>query len=579
MTLLQIQDPNDKQVEFVVGIDFGTTNSLVAFSENHKPFIIEKGFVPSILSFQDQWHVGKKISGAINISSIKRILGKTYAQIISSNAIDESLKIHIQEVKGSVKLKIGNEYFDPIYLASLVFLELKQIAEQHFGQKITKAVVTVPAYFDDKQKSAVREAANLAGIEVLRLLNEPTAAGFAYGVNNSASQGKYLVYDFGGGTFDISLLKIQDQITQVIAVNGDSMLGGDDIDQAIANHLSSKFNKAIPVSLARSLKETLANAKVATFDFNGVAIELHRDEYEMLALPIVTKTINLTAEILNGHQDVNGIILVGGSSRVPLVKKLLAKFELPILDNLDPDKAVALGAALQAENLSRSKSHVLIDVAALSLGVEVMGGLNEKIIPRNTPIPVCVKRNFTTYVDNQNGIQLHILQGEREFAKDCRSLGFFELKDIPAMLAGIPKIEVSFMIDADGLLYVNATEVSSGVSQELIVKTNADLTPNKVKEVLTDAVNNAELDHQHKQLRETILKAENLINKARKIVDRLANVDHEIELAIQTLQEEITTNDLEKIETAINHLDKIFSPICAEHFNSQISNLLKGTKV
>jgi molecular chaperone HscA len=584
MTLLQIQDPNDKKEEIVVGIDFGTTNSLVAFSKDHKPFIVpgalKEDFLPSILSFDKEWKVGKNDANGINISSIKRILGKSYSQVMESDVIDEALKNLIYNDNDSVKLHINNNFFDPIYLASLIFKELKQRSERYFDTEITRAVVTVPAYFDDKQKSAVKKAARLAGIDVIRLLNEPTAAGFAYGINHqNKNSNEYLVYDFGGGTFDISLLKIHNQITQVIAVNGDSMLGGDDIDHAIANYLSNKFAKKITLQVARSLKEDLHFKQKTSCNFEEILVQISQEEYDDIAMPIVKKTIDLTREVIAQSSNINGIILVGGSSRVPLVKKLLSQFNIPILDSLDPDKAVALGAALQAENLSRSKSHVLIDVVALSLGIEVIGGLNEKIIFRNSPIPICVKRHFSTYADNQNAMKLHILQGEREFAKDCRSLGFFELKGIPPMPAGMPKIEISFMVDVDGLLYVSATEFSTEVSQELVIKTDSDIDSEKVEKMLLDAMQNAKIDHENKLLKEELLKAENFIRQIHQILSKIGTVHDAINLAINDLEDAMATNDINQIQTAMLNLDELFSPICAKHFNAQINILLQGNKI
>jgi molecular chaperone HscA len=574
MSLLQIQDPKKRQQELVVGIDFGTTNSLIAFSQDHKPFIIDDKLVPSVLNFDGHWSAAYEQNG-VNVRSIKRILGKSYQQIIGLPGIDPALKALLCEHNDQVKIKIDGALFDPVELASLIFSKLKSVAEESLEGRVAKAVITVPAYFDDRQKSAVKKSAKLAGIECLRLMSEPTAAGFAYGINNSAS-GQYLVYDFGGGTFDVSLVRIADKITQVVAVAGDDALGGDDIDHAIADYLSQKYGKQIPLALARQMKEDLSS-RDAVLDVCEVSITAQ--EYEQIAMPIVEKTITLTKEVMKHGADIKGIILVGGSSRVPLVKKLLPSFGVPIFDNIDPDTAVALGAALQAENLSRSKSHVLLDVVSLSLGIEVMGGLNEKIIFRNTPIPTCAIRHFTTHADNQNAMKLHILQGEREFAKDCRSIGFFELKGIPPMAAGMPKIEISFMVDVDGLLYVSATESASGVSQELIVNIDAHLPQQELDEMLQDAMKNATIDHENKLLKEAILKGENFIAQVRKILEKLAMQDEGIELAIAELKKALQQNNTGQIDLCIQKLDELFSPICAKHFNSQISALLQGNKI
>jgi molecular chaperone HscA len=571
MTLIQISDPRNNQEEIVVGIDFGTTNCLVAFSINHNPFVIKDNheLIASILSYKNGiWSVGETQLDAINIFSIKRILGKTYQEIMVSNSIDKHLKQLIVDDSGKAKISVDGKLFDPIYLASLIFVKLKQIAQQHFvgkdffsqgfSNQIKKSVVTVPAYFHDKQKAAIKKAATLAGFEVIRLLSEPIAAGFAYGINNN-SQGQYLVYDFGGGTFDVSLLKICDKVVQVVAVAGDDTLGGDDIDQAIAKHLNLASS-----SQAKKLKENLA-------------LPLTIEVYEDLSMPIIEKTLCLTSEVLSHGNNTCGIILVGGSSRMPFIKKALAQFNLPILDTFDPDKAVVLGAALQAENLSRSKSHVLVDVAALSLGIEILGGLNEKIIMRNSPIPTHVKRNFTTYVDNQFAMKLHILQGEREFAKDCKSLGVLELKAIPQMPAGIPKIEVSFCIDADGLLYVSASESSSEISTELVIQTHAD--QQEIQNMMHDAINKLEQDHEQKILKEAILKAENFISQVEKILSKLNIEDKKINEAKENLYACLKQNDTLQIQTAQQKLDELFTPICARHFNEQIAGMLKGSKI
>lgn len=567
MSLLQIQDPKKNRQEAVVGIDFGTTNSCVAFSDNSIPFVLgdNQELLPSFLSFdKGQWRVGK--IGDISITSVKRILGKSYKQIMALSSINPELKKLIHRKKGAVKIKAGIKYFDPIYLASLVFSKLKTIAEKHLKQEVKKAVVSVPAYFDDKQKSSIRQAANMANFDVIRLIQEPTAAGFAYGIQYKDTKGQYLVYDLGGGTFDVSLLNIQGKVIQVIAVSGDDMLGGDDIDHVVANH----FN--IPLKIARKLKELVAPNKDAVID----EIKLTWKEYEKLASPIIEKTIKLTSSIISLSNNLEGIILVGGSSKSPLIKKMLSKFGIEILEGIDPDRAVALGAALQAENLSRAKSHILIDVLPLSLGIEVMGGINDKVIMKNTPIPTCIKRDFTTYADNQYAIKFRIIQGEREFAKDCREIGFFELSGLSPMPAGIPKVEVNFMIDADGLLYINATESVSGLSKELVVEMqNLD---QDVTEILQESFEKAEEDLNARILKEQTLKAKDLINKIQKILHKLSK-EHDLDTFIQKLQNAIKAEDTNLVKEAYEKLEEKFTPICLDHFNNQISKLLKNTKI
>lgn len=567
MSLLQIQDPKKNRQEVVVGIDFGTTNSCVAFSDGATPFVLgsDQELLPSLLSFNEgQWQVGK--AGDISIASIKRILGKSYDQIKSSGAINPELKKLIHYKDGSVKIKVDIKYFDPIYLASLVFSKLKTIAEKHLKQDIKKAVVSVPAYFDDRQKSSIKQAANMANLDVIRLIQEPTSAGFAYGIQYKDTKGQYLVYDLGGGTFDVSLLNIQGKVIQVVAVSGDDMLGGDDIDQLVANHLD------IPIKTAKRLKELVKPSKDGVVD----KIKLTWVEYEKLAGPVIEKTIKLTSSVISLSNNLKGIILVGGSSKSQLVKNMLSKFGIQILEGIDPDRAVGLGAALQAENLSRAKSHILIDVLPLSLGIEVMGGINDKVIMKNTPIPTCVKRNFTTYVDNQYAIKFRIIQGEREFAKNCREIGFFELSGLHPMPAGIPKVEVNFMVDADGLLYINATESVSGLNKELVVEMqnlNEDVT-----DILQESFEKAEEDLNARILKEQILKAEDLINKIQKILHKLSK-DHDLDNFIQKLQGAIEAEDIKSIKEAHKKLEEKFTPICLDHFNNQINKLLKDTKI
>ncbi|AVP87443.1 chaperone protein HscA [Candidatus Phycorickettsia trachydisci] len=567
MSLLQIQDPKKNRLEVVVGIDFGTTNSCIAFSDDAKPFVLggDQKLLPSVLSFDEgKWQVGK--ARGISIASIKRILGKSYDQIMASDAIDPKLKEIISHKDGTLKIKVDGKYFEPIYLASLIFSELKKIAERHLKQEIKKAVVSVPAYFDDRQKSAIKQAANMVGLDVIRLIQEPTAAGFAYGIQYKDTKGQYLVYDLGGGTFDVSLLNIQGKVIQVIAVSGDDMLGGDDIDHAVGKHLD------ISLKTAKKLKELVSPSKDATVD----KTKLTWEEYEKIAAPIIEKTIKLTSSVVGLSNNLRGIILVGGSSKSPLIKKMLSKFEVEILEGIDPDRAVALGAALQAENLSRAKSHILIDVLPLSLGIEVMGGLNDKVIMKNTPIPTCVKRNFTTYADNQYAIKFRIIQGEREFAKDCREVGFFELSGLSPMPAGLPKVEVNFMIDADGLLYINASESISGVNKELVVEMqnlNQDVT-----DILQESFEKAEEDLNARILKEQILKAEDLISKVHKILHKLSK-DHDLGTFIQRLQDAIESEDTKRIKEAYETLEAKFTPICLDHFNNQISKLLQNTKI
>lgn len=474
MQLIEIQEPNimTRKSEIAIGIDFGTTNSLVAFSQDHKPYIID--MVPSIVGINENGQFQVMAEG---IRSIKRQL----------SSFDDAT---MQELG----------YSSPVEVSAAIFSHLKSSAETHLNTEITKAVVTVPAYFDDHARSSVAFAAKLAGLEVLRLISEPTAAAYAYGLE-SKSEGIYLVYDLGGGTFDVSILNMQMGVFQVLAVGGDANLGGDDIDALIAGELN------ISILEAKKLKEEI--------------VKLNQEE-KLIAIiaPIINRTMDITQKVISEiDHSLGGIILVGGSTRLSLIKKeLTSRFNLPIYDDLDPDCVVALGAALQAENLTSSSSDLLIDVVPLSLGMELMGGLHEKIILRNTPIPASVTKEFTTYADNQNAMQFHIVQGERELVSDCRSLAKFELALAPAK-AGTHRVEITFIIDADGLVSVSAQDMKTKTSHKIELKPTYGLNNKEMMIMLEDAYKNAASDHRARQMREAELEAQRVVNNLNRIVN------------------------------------------------------------
>jgi molecular chaperone HscA len=460
MQLIEIQEPNSKteKHEIAVGIDFGTTNSLVAFSKNHKPYIID--MIPSIVNVEE----GKLQVAVKGIRSIKRQL----------NLPAQGSKNNIEHLK----------------IASAIFKHLKLAAESHLNTSVNKAVVTVPAYFDDLARNAVASAAKLAGLEVLRLISEPTAAAYAYGLENK-SEGVYLVYDLGGGTFDVSVLNMQMGVFQVLATSGDSQLGGDDIDALLSKEL-----------------------KISTLDAKRLKENEYKNEYDDIIYPLVERTMKITKRVIAEIDiAVDGIILVGGSTRLPLIKKELKRiFNLPILDNVDPDRVVALGAALQAENLTSSSLDLLIDVVPLSLGMELMGGLHEKIIMRSTPIPATITKEFTTCSDNQNAMYFHIVQGERELVADCRSLAKFELALLPAK-AGTHRVEITFMIDADGLVSIKAKDKATGLANEIELKPTYGLSKEEINTMIEVAYENATLDHKARQQREAEIETQIIINK------------------------------------------------------------------
>ncbi len=500
MALLQITEPeqdkeNQTSSEVIIGIDLGTTNSLVAVIENNKIRILSdkngNNIIPSIVNYDSDGNVvGVGLSGGI--SSIKRLMGK-----------DKSLRI-----------TVGNRKIRPEEISAEILKYLKNIAEKNLNTEIRKAVITVPAYFDEAAKNATKLAANLADLEVVRLVNEPTAAALAYGLENSA-EGIYAVYDLGGGTFDISILKMQQGVFKVLGVSGDNHLGGDDFDDLIVK----KFPHLNRIA-ARKIKEKLSNNENDRTTFVKkesdpflISQQMDQKEFENLISEKIDRTIKLTTNLLDDLEleasQIKGVILVGGSTRIPLVRKKLADIfgAEKILTNLDPDRVVAIGAAWQAYNLSGSGKNLLLDVAALSLGIEMIGGIVEKIIPRNSTIPTAYAKEFTTYADNQTGMKFHIVQGERELAKDCRSLANFEIKNIPAMKAGMARVLVSFKVDADGLLTVSAEEKITKIKQEIEVRPTYSLDQSEIKKMLLDSLKNSQGDIENRLLIETATEA------------------------------------------------------------------------
>lgn len=507
MPLIQIQEPIEEKnqqlfLETIIGIDLGTTNSLVGVVDNDQVKLFfdnqKKNIIASIVNFDNQGNVvsigedqNEKI--AYRISSIKRLMGRNYEDIIDDKTIEHLAKnLNNQDI---IYLQIGQRKISAIEIASEILKYLKKIAENNLEKPVNKAVITVPAYFDESAKNATKKAANLAGLEVVRLVNEPTAAAFAYGLENN-NQGLYCVYDLGGGTFDVSILKIQQGVFKVLGVAGNNALGGDDFDKILQN---KGFQNA------RAIKEILSLKKETA--------EISRSEFEDLINDKVKETINLTINLIDdleiNKSDIDGIILVGGSTRIPLIKKRLSKIftSKKILTNLDPDRVVAIGACWQAYNLSGAKKKLLLDVNPLSLGIEMMGGVVEKIIFRNSTIPISKSKEFTTYADNQTAMKIHVTQGEREFAKDCRSLAQFEIKNIPPLKAGLARVKVTFTLDADGLLTVSAEERVTEQKQEITVLPNHNINEIQIKNILLESLENAQNDMENRLLTQAIIDA------------------------------------------------------------------------